>query len=205
MQVKRAAGQTSWSGSLMVTEVGTSRSPNALPRGSTVTGSKVFAYTVDTPTDQAPFKVGFGSGATFSGGYAMVSGGGMNNFSSTNSQGNMADSLGGNGNAFSNSDDGSASLTVEASPIPTAFGLLQNYPNPFNPTTAIQYQLPIPSKVSLKVFDLLGREVQTLVNDTKPAGYYQANFNASQLASGTYFYKLQAGTFVQTKRLTVVK
>ncbi len=85
------------------------------------------------------------------------------------------------------------------------FRLEQNYPNPFNPTTNISYVLPKAENVSLKVYDVLGREVATLVNEVKPAGAYTVPFNASNLASGVYFYKLQAGSFVQTKKMMLVK
>jgi len=83
--------------------------------------------------------------------------------------------------------------------------LLQNYPNPFNPSTVIAYQLPVSSQVSLKIYDMLGREVQTLVNETQAAGRYAVRFNATNLSSGTYFYKLQANGLVQTKKLTLLK
>lgn len=88
---------------------------------------------------------------------------------------------------------------------PRQLVLEQNYPNPFNPTTAIGYQLPTASQVTLKVFDLLGRVVATLVNDEQPAGSYSVAWDASHLSSGVYFYRLQAGNLVQTRRLVVVK
>ena len=89
--------------------------------------------------------------------------------------------------------------------IPTVYSLEQNYPNPFNPTTVICYQIASLGKVSLKVYDLLGREVATLVNDVKSAGTYTATFNATKMASGIYFYRLQAGSFTQTKKLVLLK
>lgn len=91
------------------------------------------------------------------------------------------------------------------------FALRQNYPNPFNPTTTIQYQLPVASAVSLKVHDALGREVATLVNAKQSAGEHAVTFDATRLASGVYFYRLQAvatsggATFVQTKKMMFVK
>ncbi len=88
---------------------------------------------------------------------------------------------------------------------PRTFELSQNYPNPFNPSTVISYQLPISSEVSLKVYDMLGRELQTLVNTRQDAGRYAVLFNATSLASGLYFYRLQAGTFVETRKMTLVK
>jgi carboxyl-terminal processing protease len=88
---------------------------------------------------------------------------------------------------------------------PAKFSLSQNYPNPFNPSTVISYQLPVYSHVTLKVFDLLGREVATLVNEEKRAGSYEVTFNGKNLSSGVYFYRLQAGEFVQTKKLILQK
>jgi len=89
--------------------------------------------------------------------------------------------------------------------LPGAFSLSQNYPNPFNPTTKITYELPKTSDVKLKVYDILGREVAVLVNGEKLKGKYEIEFNASYLASGVYFYKLQAGNFTQTKKLVLLK
>jgi hypothetical protein len=95
-------------------------------------------------------------------------------------------------------------IEVEAG-VPRTFELSQNYPNPFNPSTVISYQLPVVSEVSLKVYDLLGREVATLVNQRQEAGRYQVVFDASRLASGVYFYRLQAGAFVETRKMMVVR
>ena len=88
---------------------------------------------------------------------------------------------------------------------PTSTELMQNYPNPFNPVTNISYRLSENGFVTLKVFDNSGREVKTLINEFKEAGYYTNEFNGSDLASGIYFYKLTAGDFVQTKKLSLVK
>jgi hypothetical protein len=89
--------------------------------------------------------------------------------------------------------------------IPTEYNLSQNYPNPFNPTTVINYALPKASYVTLKIYDISGREVSTLVSEEKSTGYYNVTFNASGLSSGVYFYKLTAGNFTQTKKLNLVK
>lgn len=89
--------------------------------------------------------------------------------------------------------------------LPETFGLNQNYPNPFNPTTVIKYQLPVNSRVSLRVFDVLGREVAKLVDGRMVAGYHQVTFNASHLASGIYIYRLSTGNSVLTKKLTLIK
>ncbi|OGU77132.1 MAG: hypothetical protein A2W11_11295 [Ignavibacteria bacterium RBG_16_35_7] len=89
--------------------------------------------------------------------------------------------------------------------IPIRFALYQNFPNPFNPTTVISWQLPISGYVSLKVYDVLGNEITTLVNEEKPAGSNEIEFDASGLPSGIYFYKLQAGNFVETKKMILLK
>ena len=89
--------------------------------------------------------------------------------------------------------------------IPTEFALRQNYPNPFNPSTKISWQTPISGYQTLKVYDVLGNEVASLVNGEKPAGIYEISFNASQLSSGVYFYKLQLGSFIETKKMTLIK
>ncbi len=88
---------------------------------------------------------------------------------------------------------------------PTSFVLHQNYPNPFNPTTEIRYQTSEVSHLTLKVFDLLGREVATLVDEVQGSGFKSVEFNASELASGVYFFRLTAGNFVATKKLMMVR
>jgi hypothetical protein len=90
-------------------------------------------------------------------------------------------------------------------PAPNVFGLSQNYPNPFNPSTVIGYQVPTAGQVRLVVYDRLGREVATLVSESKAAGRYEVAFNAQKLASGLYFYRLQAGQFSETKKMLLVK
>jgi hypothetical protein len=92
-----------------------------------------------------------------------------------------------------------------SSTAPKTFLLEQNYPNPFNPSTTIRYQLPVASEVKLEVYDVLGKKVATLVNERQSAGSYQFVWNASGLSSGTYFYRLQAGGFVETKKMILVK
>ncbi|MBI5472932.1 MAG: T9SS type A sorting domain-containing protein [Ignavibacteriae bacterium] len=89
--------------------------------------------------------------------------------------------------------------------MPHSFALEQNYPNPFNPTTNIEFQIPKSSFVSLKVYDVLGREVATLVNEELTMGKYRAALDGATLPSGTYFYRLEAGNYSATKRLLLVK
>jgi hypothetical protein len=92
-----------------------------------------------------------------------------------------------------------------SSSIPNNFELYQNYPNPFNPVTKIKYGLPVSSNVKITVFDLLGKEIKTLLNSFKNAGYYEVEFNASNLSSGVYFYKLQYGYFIEMKKMILIK
>jgi hypothetical protein len=89
--------------------------------------------------------------------------------------------------------------------LPTNFALEQNYPNPFNPTSTIRYALPLDAKVSLKLYDVLGREVLSLVEDNMPAGYHETIVDGSKLSSGIYFYRLDAGSFTQVRKLVVLK
>ena len=89
--------------------------------------------------------------------------------------------------------------------IPAKFDLSQNYPNPFNPSTTINFDLPTDGKVSVKLFDMSGKEVAVLVNEIKTAGYYSVNFNASSLSSGVYFYNITADNFTATKKMMLVK
>jgi hypothetical protein len=89
--------------------------------------------------------------------------------------------------------------------IPQTFALFQNFPNPFNPTTKIKYQIPELSFVTLKVFDVLGNEISILVNEEKNAGSYKIVFDATNLPSGIYFYRLQVGSYVETKKMVLMK
>ena len=89
--------------------------------------------------------------------------------------------------------------------INNGFIINQNTPNPFNPNTKISYSIPKQSFVQLKVFDVLGREVATLVNEEQPTGNYSIEFDASNLTSGIYFYRIQAGDFVEIKKMLLMK
>lgn len=88
---------------------------------------------------------------------------------------------------------------------PKDYALSQNYPNPFNPVTKIAFQLPKAGNVRLTVYDFLGREVVTIINEYKQAGYYEAGFNAANLSSGTYFYRIETNSFTATKKMMVIK
>jgi len=89
--------------------------------------------------------------------------------------------------------------------IPKEFKLFNNYPNPFNPVTTIKFDLPKDVQVNLKIYDVLGKEVTVLVNEIYKAGSYQISFNGSGLASGIYFYKINAGSFTDIKRMILIK
>ncbi|MFI5144821.1 MAG: T9SS type A sorting domain-containing protein, partial [Ignavibacteria bacterium] len=89
--------------------------------------------------------------------------------------------------------------------VPQRFSLAQNYPNPFNPVTKIEYAMPKGGNVELKVYDVLGKEVITLVNEHKPAGNYSVEFNGTNFASGVYFYKMVSGDFTAVKKMLIVK
>jgi len=95
---------------------------------------------------------------------------------------------------------------------PSAFSLSQNYPNPFNPSTKIKFTIPFVtlsgvegSSTTLKIYDVLGNEVATLINEEKPAGGYEVEFDATGITSGIYFYQLIAGSFVQSKKMLLMK
>ncbi len=95
-------------------------------------------------------------------------------------------------------------------PLPEEFTLEQNYPNPFNPETVIRYQLPQDSQVKLSIYNVLGREIRTLVNANKEAGYHDATWDGrdntgQQVASGVYLYRLRAGEFTEVKKLTLLR
>jgi hypothetical protein len=95
-------------------------------------------------------------------------------------------------------------IQPEAGTVPREFLLHQNYPNPFNPATTIRYELPHAAHVVLTIYNILGQEVVTLVNEEKPAGVYNVRFEAGGLASGMYAYRLRAGDFVETRKLVLL-
>jgi len=118
-----------------------------------------------------------------------------------------------NGYVYTGTDDGvwrrplSEITSVEEIPIPlpSSYILSQNYPNPFNPSTTFRYSIPSESKVIIKVYDILGKEIETLINEEKPAGEYEVEFNGANLSSGIYFYQLRAGSFIETKKMVLIR
>jgi hypothetical protein len=101
--------------------------------------------------------------------------------------------------------NGQVGVDEDEDGIPAQFALEQNYPNPFNPSTKITYTLPTASHVTLSVYDILGREISMLVNEKKEAGLHEVKFDGTGLSSGVYFYRLTAGTFVQARKLLLLK
>ncbi len=119
---------------------------------------------------------------------------GKENYSITNPENHVSE--------LDNSNNGE---TLTETTLPTEYSLSQNFPNPFNPTTKINYDLPSANFVTLKIYDLTGREVATLVNENLNAGRYTATFNGSSLASGMYFYKITAGEYSVVKKMVLIK
>jgi hypothetical protein len=101
--------------------------------------------------------------------------------------------------------DTTTSVESHRNIIPEKFMLSQNYPNPFNPSTTIHYSIPKQGNVTLKVFDVRGRELATLVNRQQPQGNYKIDFDATKLTSGVYFYKIQTDDFVDTKKMILLR
>jgi hypothetical protein len=96
-------------------------------------------------------------------------------------------------------------VVKEEKVVPTEYTLEQNYPNPFNPTTQIKFTVPYSVNVSLKVYNMIGQEVATLVNEVKDAGKYTVTFSSNNLPTGTYYYKLNAGDFSEVKKMMLMK
>jgi len=105
---------------------------------------------------------------------------------------------------FSGSFEYSSEILINKT-VPSDFSLSRNYPNPFNPSTLINYSIPINANVSLKIYDAVGNEVTTLVNERQESGSYQVVFNASRLASGIYYYTITAGSFTASKKMILMK
>jgi len=96
-------------------------------------------------------------------------------------------------------------IANELSKIPIKYKLLQNYPNPFNPSTIIKYFLPKPEAVKIEVYNTLGQKIQTLLNISMPAGYHEVEFNAQNLPSGVYLYRIKAGEFLNVNKMILLK
>jgi photosystem II stability/assembly factor-like uncharacterized protein len=118
---------------------------------------------------------------------------------------NTGYATGKNGEVIKTTNGGSVFVSQISSTVPDKFSLSQNYPNPFNPTTNIKFQVKYSNVVKLVVFDMLGKEVATLVNEKLAPGTYEATFNGSNLTSGVYFYKLSAGDYSETKKMLLIK
>ena len=110
-----------------------------------------------------------------------------------------------NGTGNLNKGTASANNSTNDNGLPKEFALFDNYPNPFNPTTTIEYAIPKASFVVLKIYDIIGEEVASLVNEQKPGGNYSVKFDASNLSSGIYFYRITSGNFMATKKLILLK
>ncbi|MBK6506908.1 MAG: T9SS type A sorting domain-containing protein [Ignavibacteria bacterium] len=106
---------------------------------------------------------------------------------------------------FETEDGSGIASSDNLSELPTSYDLAQNFPNPFNPSTIIRYSLPEQAFVALKVYDISGREVKTLVDEMKSAGTYEVSFNSSGLSSGMYFYRINAGSFSKVMKMVLVK
>jgi hypothetical protein len=100
---------------------------------------------------------------------------------------------------------GNPNIVRQQIAVPAIFALSQNYPNPFNPLTQITYSVPKASDITLKVYDILGREIVVLVNERKQAGEYKVTWNAQGVPSGVYFYRIVAGDFIETKKMVLIR
>jgi len=108
-------------------------------------------------------------------------------------------------NAFGYFNIGISTTIDPMNNLPLVYSIEQNYPNPFNPTTTIKYSIPQAGLVTIKLYNIIGAEVTKLVNETKQAGNYEVSFDATGLPSGAYFYRLQAGSFIDTKKMILLK
>jgi hypothetical protein len=108
-------------------------------------------------------------------------------------------------NMYFDGPDISVGVKREQNPVPVDYSLAQNYPNPFNPSTTIAFSVPVQSLVTLKVYNIIGQEVASLVNGPMAAGSYSVTFDARSLSSGTYFYRISSGSFVQTRKMVLLK
>ena len=120
--------------------------------------------------------------------------------------GNTGYACGSRGTIIKTRTGGTTNIVNQISALmPENFLLRQNFPNPFNPVTHMQFGIPKSGFVSLKVFDMLGREIKTLINEIKPAGSYEVLFDGTDLASGVYFYKIESVDFTATKKMVLIR
>ena len=118
---------------------------------------------------------------------------------------NIGTAVGWDGTILKTTNGGITFIEDNEIAIVANFILMQNYPNPFNPITTIKYEIPKSGFVSLMVYDVLGNEIATLINEEKPAGDYEVNFSATSLSTGIYFYRLQTGSYSMIKKMTLIK
>jgi hypothetical protein len=107
--------------------------------------------------------------------------------------------------AYCGGDSIQVGIEEQAPQIPCGFSIFQNCPNPFNPSTTIKFNLPKASDVTIDIYDILGRKVETIVEHEQPAGIHQLVWNANGFSSGIYFYRIQAGKFVETRKMMLIK
>ncbi len=198
-------GFTGGTALLMTTNGGASwvSPPAALPGTANLSGITGFGTQWVVTRQATAIYISANNGATWSTSYTAPGAGLYRHIAK-----NRADNL----TYFAVRSDGGISkgtllvgITPISSEIPENFELKQNYPNPFNPNTLIEFSIPKTGFVKLAIYDALGREVSSLLNSELVSGNYQINFNASDLARGTYYYKLISGEFVQTKKMILVK
>jgi subtilisin-like proprotein convertase family protein len=185
---------------------GTSKSVLAPSTGGT--GEGILTFFIDGAT--LPTTAGFFAPWSYAAGPAAAFG----NFGGANMLGkwilSVADGVGGDqgkiqGWGLRFNGDVITGVTPISNNTPEKYELLQNYPNPFNPVTKISYAIPVTGLVTLKVYDITGKEVASLVNEVKAAGNYIVDFNGANLSSGAYFYKLESGSFSAVKKLMLIK
>ena len=198
-----AAASTSFSTTHIITNVGFTFSPSSL----TVNAGDTIKFVLEAihtarEVSEATWNA---NGTTSNGGFDLPSGGGTVVLTKVGIHYYVCvphASLGMKGKITVNSATG---INIAGDIIQNNFILKQNYPNPFNPSTRINYTIPKTSFVNLKIYNVLGKEVATLVNEIKPAGNYEVLFNGSNLASGVYFYKMEADKFSSTKKFILLK
>jgi hypothetical protein len=165
-------------------------------------GTTGISYIPTFPTTLVSAGVGAGYSVNDGGTWTSINTSSYNNVSFVSNMGWFV----GNSGLITRATSTVGTPVESVSSKPKAFSLSQNYPNPFNPATTIQFALPTNARVTLKVYDVIGREVATLLNgDVREAGNHSVSFNASRFASGVYFYRLSAGSFVETKKMLLVK